>query len=101
MKTLYAQKTKTGCDGWLFVEESHEHNKPRNESRRLSSSEAHRRCRRVAPQQPPPGWQSDLSPVEEERARCIRGESAHADFSRRLLLSEPAINPGRGRRSGD
>ena len=57
-----------------------ETNKPRNESRRVSSSEAYRRCRRVAPQQQPPGWQSDLSPVEEERARCIRGESARADL---------------------
>ena len=52
-------------------------------------------------QQPPPGRQSDLSPVEEDRARRLRGESAHADLRGRSLLSRPAINPGRGRRRGD
>ena len=48
-----------------------------------------------------PAGQFDLSAVEEDRARCIPGESAHADLRRRSLLSRPAINPGRRRWRGD
>src|SRR5688572_28014999 len=59
--------------------ENDDDNHPRNQSPRLSGSEAYRGCRRVARQQPPPRVEFDLSPVEEDRSRCLSGESAHAD----------------------
>src|SRR4029450_7442543 len=79
----------------------YEDNNSRNESGRLPGSEAHRGGGRVAQQQPSSRREFDLSPVEEERARGVPGESSHADLRGRSLLSRPAINPWRGRRSGD
>src|SRR5262249_21379423 len=84
----------------LLWRESYEDN-TRNESKRLSCSETDRHCRRVARPPPPPRRQLDLSTIEKNRARCIPGESSHADLRGQSLLSRFAIDSGWGRRSGD